>query len=186
MRIRLNPTEGKRGMDTAPLREAYDRLLEVAAGPDLGEAADGGWNADQVLAHLLSVDASIAAVALGVVAGARPTFDNRICLDPWNLNRIIAERADRADLIEHVRDQAGVLCDVADRLSEEAASILVPSLLVSHDELVLDQPVPLAGLIDGLAQDHVPRHTQQLLGLRVAAGTVPPTGLPATPVHPGL
>ncbi|MFJ8593364.1 hypothetical protein [Streptomyces sp. NPDC093598] len=152
-------------MDTASLRGAYDRLLDVAAGPDLGEAADGGWGADQILAHLLSVDASIAAAALGVIAGSRPTFDNRICLDTWNLNRIIAEHADRAALTDHVRRQAVLLCDIADLLSDEAASVPVPTLLVSNGELVLDQPVPLASLIDGLAEDHVPRHTQQLLDL---------------------
>ncbi|MGW0494583.1 hypothetical protein ACWD0Z_03870 [Streptomyces sp. NPDC003007] len=121
-----------------------------------------------------------------MVAGSRPTFDNRISLDPWNPNRIIAEHADRADLIEHVRDQATVLCDIADRLSEQDASVPVPSLLVSHSELVLDQEVPLAGLIDGLAEDHVPRHTRQLLDLRAGTGTVPPAGLPGTEVHPGL
>lgn len=68
-------------MDTTALRSAYGRLLDAAALPGLGDAKDGGWNGDQVLAHLLSVDASTAAVALGVVAGSRPTFDNRICLD---------------------------------------------------------------------------------------------------------
>ncbi|MFD9391042.1 hypothetical protein ACFWBB_10000 [Streptomyces sp. NPDC060000] len=155
-------------MDATSLRSAYERLLDAAALPDLGNADDGGWNADQILAHLLSVDASIAAVALGVVAGSRPTFDNRICLDTWNLERIVAEHSGRADLADHVRSQAGVLCDIADRLNEEAASVLVPSLLLSDDALVLDRPVPLAGLIDGLAEDHVPVHTQQLLDLRVA------------------
>jgi hypothetical protein len=157
-------------VDTRGLRGAYDRLLDAAALPDLGDAADGGWNADRILAHLLSVDASVAAVALGVVAGARPTFDNRICLDTWNLDRIIAEHADRADLIDHVRSQAAVLCDIADRLSEETASVQVPSLLLSDGALVLDQPIPLAALIDGLAENHVPGHTRQLLDLRV---TVP-------------
>ncbi|MER5216639.1 hypothetical protein ABT063_40440 [Streptomyces sp. NPDC002838] len=155
-------------MDTTALRGAYDRLFDAAAVPDLGDAHDGGWNADQILAHLLSVDASIAAVALGVVAGARPTFDNRICLDTWNLDRIIAEHSGRSDLMEHVRSQAAVLCDIADQLSEQAASVPVPSLLLSNDALVLDQPIPLASLIDGLAEDHVPAHTQQLLELRVA------------------
>lgn len=152
-------------MDTTALRSEYDRLLEVAALPDLGDAADGGWNADQVLAHLLSVDAAIAAVALGVVSGSRPTFDNRVSLDVWNLGRIIAEHAGRADLIDHVRSQATVLCDIADRLDEVATSVLVPSLLLSADVLVVDQPVPLAGLIDGLAGDHVPGHAQQLRAL---------------------
>ncbi|WP_053755704.1 hypothetical protein [Streptomyces sp. MMG1533] len=167
-------------MDTTALRSAYDRLLDAAALPGLGDADDGddaddaddaddgGWNADRILAHLLSVDAATAAVALGVVAGSRPTFDNRISLDTWNLDRIIAEHAGRADLMAHVRSQAAVLCDIADRLSEEAASVLVPSLLLSNGALVLDQPIPLAGLVDGLAENHVPGHTQQLLDLRVA------------------
>lgn len=158
-------------MDTTALRSAYDRLLEVAALPDLGaanDADDGGWNADQVLAHLLSVDAATAAVALGVVSGARPTFDNRITLDAWNLDRIITEHTGRADLIDHVRIQATILCDIADQLTEPATSVLIPSLLLSNNTLVLDQPIPLAALIDGLAEDHVPRHAQQLLDLRTA------------------
>lgn len=59
-------------METTVLRSAYDRLLDAAAIPDLGDADDGGWNADQILAHLLSVDASIAAVALSIVAYRGP------------------------------------------------------------------------------------------------------------------
>jgi hypothetical protein len=155
-------------MDTTALRTAYDRLSDAAAAPDLGRPGDGGWNADQVLAHVLSVDAAITAVALGIVSGARPTFDNRICLDPWNLDRIITEHSDRALLTAHVRAQAAVLCEVVDQLSDRAAAVLVPSLLLSNGALVLDQPVPLAGLIDGLAENHVPVHTRQLLDLREA------------------
>lgn len=56
-------------MDAAPLRGAYDTLLAATARPDLGAAADGGWHADRILAHLRSADASVAAVAL---AGSRP------------------------------------------------------------------------------------------------------------------
>jgi len=47
-------------METIALRAAYDMLLKVASAPDFGAAADGGWDADQVLAHLISVDAGIA------------------------------------------------------------------------------------------------------------------------------
>lgn len=159
-------------METTALRNAYAGLLDAAAIPGLGDAADGGWNADQILAHVLSVDAATAAVALAVVSGSRPTFDNRICLDTWNLDRIVAEHNGRPDLIDHVRSQAAILCDIADRLGERAASVLVPALLLSNDALALDQPVPLAGLIDGLAENHVPGHTTQLLDLRA---TVPGT-----------
>lgn len=155
-------------METTALRSAYERLLEAAATPDLGDAVDGGWNADQILAHLLSVDAAIAAAALGVVSGSRPIFDNRISLDTWNLDRIIAEHSGRAELIDHVRSQATVLCDIADQLNEKAAAVLVPALLLSNDALVLDQPITLADLVNGLAENHVPEHTKQFLDLRGA------------------
>ncbi|WP_328617900.1 hypothetical protein OHS18_18600 [Amycolatopsis sp. NBC_00355] len=153
-------------MDTTALRAAYEKLFDAAATPGLGAAADGGWNADQVLAHVLSVDAAVAAVALGVVSGARPAFDNRVALDPANLARIIAGHAGRADLARHVRSQAAILCDIAGSLDEQAASVQVPALLMSGDALVLDQPIPLAALIDGLAADHVPVHTRQILALK--------------------
>ena len=161
--------KGNHGMDTTTLRAAYEGLLDAAATPGLGAAADGGWNADQVLAHILSVDAAIAAVALSVVAGARPSFDNRICLDPWNLQRIIGEHRGRAELTEHVRHQAAILCDIADHLNDEATAVLIPALLVSNDALVIDQPLTLGQLIEGLAADHVPVHTRQILDLRTGS-----------------
>ena len=43
--------------------------------------------------------------------------------------------------------------------------MLVPAFLMSGDELVVDQPVPLAALVNGLAENHVPEHTQQLADL---------------------
>ena len=153
-------------MDSTALRVAYDRFLEAAALPDLGPASDGGWDADQVLAHVLSVDAGIAAVALGVVSGARPGFDNRIGLDVANLARIVADHPGRNGLVDAVRGQGAVLCDVADRLGDRDAAVPVPTLLLSDGVVLVDQPLPLGGLIDGLAADHLPRHTQQLLDLR--------------------
>jgi hypothetical protein len=156
-------------MDTTALRAAYDRLLEVAATPDLGDAADGGWDADHVLAHLISVDAAIASTVLAVVSGSRPTYDNRTSHDRSNLARIIAEYPGRTGLIGHVRSQGAALCDIADQLTDQAAAVLVPAILVSNDVVVLDQPVPLAGLLDGLATNHIPQHAQQLLGLRGTA-----------------
>ena len=157
-------------MDTTALRAAYDRFLAAAALPDLGRAQDGGWDADQVLAHVLSVDAGIAASALGVVAGARPGFDNRIALDAANLARIVAEHGGRTGLIAAVRNQGAVLCDVAGRLGDGPAAVLLPTLLVSDGEVLVDQPVSLGTLVDGLAADHLPRHTQQLLDLRAPGG----------------
>ncbi len=51
---------------------------------------------------------------------------------------------------------------IADQLSDESSSVLVPAFLLSHDEVVVDEPVPLAGLISGLSTNHIPEHIQQL------------------------
>lgn len=158
-------------METTALRATYDTLLEVATAPDFGAAAEGGWDADQVLAHLLSVDAGIASTALAVVAGSRPAFDNRTSLDRVNLSRIIAEHTDRAALVRHVGRQGSMLCDIADQLADEDAAVLVPVILLSNDVVLVDEPMTLASLIDGLAADHLPVHTQQLRDLRVEAAT---------------
>jgi hypothetical protein len=64
-------------MNAEALRSAYGQLLDAAETDGLGELDDGGWNADQVLAHLISVDAAVAAVALQVVSGSRPSGANR-------------------------------------------------------------------------------------------------------------
>jgi hypothetical protein len=152
-------------MDTAALRKAYEELHEAASLPgasSLSGPKDGEWDVDQVLAHVLSVDAALAAAALAIVAGFRPSFDNRVSHDPANLRRIIAEHPGRGELADHVRSQGLLLCEVADQLSADAASVLVPALLVSHEAVVVDQPVPLSALIDGLAHNHLPVHAEQV------------------------
>ena len=54
----------------------------------------------------------------------------------------------------------------AGQLDELPAALLDPVLLVSDGAVVVDQPLPLSALIEGLATDHVPGHTRQLLDLR--------------------
>lgn len=171
-------------METIALRAAYDTLLKVASAPDFGAAADGGWDADQVLAHLISVDAGIASTALAVASGSRPTYDNRTSLDRTNLKRIVTEHSDRAALVRHVDRQGRVLCDIADQLTDQAGAVLVPAILLSNDVVIVDEPLPLAGLIDGLANDHLPVHTKQLRDLRVEAGSTPVRTRRATSTMP--
>lgn len=45
----------------------------------------------------------------------------------------------------------------------------VPTLLVSAGSVLVDQPLPLQALLQGLAEDHLPRHTQQLRALSADA-----------------
>ena len=116
----------------------------------------------------MSVDAGITAVALAVVAGARPSYDNRMSLDRWNLDRLTSTAAGRAGLVARVRHHGEVLCRVAEHLEEHELAVMVPMLILSNDEVMLDQPIALADLIGGLAEVHLPKHTEQLRNLHAA------------------
>jgi hypothetical protein len=156
-------------MDSTPLRLAYAGFLEVAdtvAAAGTGPAPPPGeWNADQLLAHLVAVDAGILAAACSVAAGGHATFDNRLSLDPWNLARISARSGGQAQLRQRIRVQGEALCALAEQLGEDELDQPIPTLLLSGGTLLLDQPVSLRDLISGLAEDHLPRHAQQLLAL---------------------
>jgi DinB superfamily len=155
-------------MDTTSLRLAYAGLLE--AGQQLASAGaaappPGEWDAAQLLAHLVSVDAAVLAAAYTVVAGGHGTFDNRQSLDPWNLERISNRAGDEAHLRGRIRLQGEALCALAEQLSEEELAQPIPTLLLSGTTVRVDGPVRLGDLVAGLADDHLPQHTRQLLAL---------------------
>jgi hypothetical protein len=156
-------------MDSDPLRHAYQRLLEAAdTVAETGGGAEpppGEWDSRQLLAHLVSVDAGILAAAWSVVAGERAAVDNRSSLDPANLARIARRLGGDAQLRRRIRLQGEVLCDLAEQLTEEELDQAVPTLLHSGRAVLVDGPLVLRDLISGLAEDHIPRHTQQLLAL---------------------
>ncbi len=70
-----------------------------------------------------------------------------------------------AGLQARMRAQADALCALGPTLSEPELDTMVPSRLLSNDEVLVDEPVPLKELITGLAAVEIPAHTQQLLDL---------------------
>jgi hypothetical protein len=156
-------------MDTTPLRDAYGELLEAAA--IVGDGADppaGGWNADQILAHVAIISAITVAAASCVAAGANTTYDSRTALDTWTIARVIARAGGNAGLRERIRRQGEALCALGGpALSDAELDTLVPTLLLSNGDVLVDQPLPLRDLITGLAEAELPGHTKQLLALRV-------------------
>ena len=156
---------------TNPLRAAYRILLDTAAtvadfGDTRSDPPAGEWKADQILAHIAIVDAGIIAAAYGVASGANTTYDNRTSLDAWTIERVIALAGGNAGLRDRIRVQGDALCTLGGQvLSETELDTLVPTLLLSADIIQVDQLLPLRALITGLADDHLPRHTEQLLAL---------------------
>jgi hypothetical protein len=158
-------------LDTRPLRDAYRSLLHAAATvADSDETSPvpptGEWNADQILAHVAIVTAATIAAASCVASGTNTTYDNRIALDTWTIERTIALAGGNVGLRDRIRVQADALCSLGGpALSEAELDTLVPTLLLSNNTVLVDQPVPLRDLIMGLADVELPGHRQQLLAL---------------------
>jgi hypothetical protein len=154
-------------LDTAPLRDAYRALLDaaaaVAASDDPGPVPPAGeWNADQILAHVAIVTATACCVASGTGA----TYDNRLALDTWTIERLIARAGGNAGLRARISQHGDSLCALGGpALSEAELGTLVPTLLLSGGTVLADQLVPLRELITGLADVELPAHTKQILAL---------------------
>jgi DinB superfamily len=170
-------------MNTTPLRDAYDALLEASItvlGPDDTSPAPprGEWDATQILAHIASVDAGVLATVYSVASGAETTYDNRVSLDDATLDRVTAIMGDSDGLRDRIRRQGAALCAVGEMLSEAELDTPVSTLFESAGVVQFDQPIPLKALLAGLAEDHLPRHTTQLLAL------LPHTTLAAATTRP--
>jgi hypothetical protein len=152
-------------MDSTVVREAYAAFLAVAEAGGFGSPPPGEWDAAHLLAHIYTTHAHITSVALEVIAGRRPSYDNRSSLDEWNLRRVIAEAGDLPALISLVRWGGDLHCTVVDQLTEAHAAVQVPVLIISNNDLITDQPWPLGQLALGVGTIHLPLHTDQLRSL---------------------
>lgn len=158
-------------MDTTPLRDACRALLDAAAtvtdqGGTRTAPPPGEWNADQILAHVSLVLAHTLTAASAVASGANTTYDNRTALDTWTIDRLIALTGGNAGLRDRIRLQGEALCTLGGpALTGTELDTRVPTLLLSHDTVMVDQPMPLRDLVTGLAEAELPGHTAQLLAL---------------------
>ncbi|MFE9674171.1 hypothetical protein ACFYO5_08620 [Streptomyces sp. NPDC006259] len=157
-------------MDTTPLRDAHHALLEAAAtvagaGTADRPPSDGEWDAGQILAHVSLIDAATVAAVVSAASGAVTTYDNRVAQDAWTLGRVGALAGGEAGLRERVRLQGEALCALVAPLSEAELDTPVPTLLLSHGQVLVDRPMPLRDLVTGLAEAELPGHTKQLLAL---------------------
>jgi len=155
-------------MDTTALRAAYDAFLSTAGSGDFGQPPAGEWSAEQVIAHVIAVDSSIATSALATISGQRLTFDNRFSLNEWNLARIIGQHADRVALIQKSRACGEIPCSIAEQLSDEEAEIQIRRLIITGTHLIADDSILLGTLIEGVGRIHLPMHARQLDALRAS------------------
>lgn len=153
-------------MDVTSMRKSVGEFLAVAEADGFGPPPAGEWDAEHILAHAASALASGAAAGLAIASGQRPVYDNRISLDEWNLQRIVAGAGDLAGLVDLVRRYGELVCEVAAGLTERERDVRAHVLIVSKDQLLVDEPRPVGSLLAGLCETHLPPHADQLRGLR--------------------
>src|ERR1700719_170084 len=99
-----------------------------------------------------------------------PVYDNRASLDEWNLQRMVREACDEGDMASLVRRYGELLCDIAAGLTERDLDVSLPVLIISKDEVLVDEARPLRSLLAGLSGIHLAGHADQLRGLRTMTG----------------
>ncbi len=160
------------GPDLTGLTAAYDAFFtEAEAGLAAGGFAaptDGGWTAEQVVAHVALNDLALTAVAHALVhREAAPEFANHACQVIEHLDAVVAECGDLDGLIAHGRRCAAQALAAARRLNDEQRATAVACTFEHDGEVVGEGPMPWGQVaIEIQAARHLPAHVEQLADLR--------------------
>jgi hypothetical protein len=151
-------------MDVAPLSAAYAALLEDAASHDFAASSDGGWNAGQVLAHIVISDRDFASVCAELLLGRNPGYDNRASQAAPYLDAVVRAAGSWQALMESVRRGGEELLELLSQFSAaQAGQQIVCSGVMGEREIVMKMTA--AEFAGNLAMLHLPAHHQQLLAL---------------------
>lgn len=167
--VRVDP-DGEQA-DLRTLEAAYEAFFtEAETGATEGgfeEPTDGGWTAEQVVAHVALNDLALTAVAHGLIHRGRPTFENHTCQVTDTLDAVVAACGGMKDLIAHGRRCAVQAMAAARRLDPEQRLTPVACRFEHDGELVMEGEMPWAKVaIEIQAARHLPAHVEQLQNLR--------------------
>jgi len=163
-------------MDTSELEAAYRAVLDLAATSGPGSrpdppaggadrAADGSdqaWRPQDVLAHLVLNDRLLARAVRSVLEGAAQPYDNAAAVDLADLRDLGERLGGTAGLIGALEASSRELLELAGRLDQAQADTPLPARILDGDELRVDRPLPVAGLLTIQARAHLPMHRRQL------------------------
>jgi uncharacterized protein YndB with AHSA1/START domain len=149
-------------------REAYRTFFTEAEAGGFGPAPEGEWGAERVVAHLAVNDGLMAAACRSLIHRQPPRLENGVSNDVAVLDRLVdACAGDLGRLVTVGRQRAEQLALLLARLDGEQRETPVPTRLVDHGTVVVDEPRPWWSLAVGVStRYHLPAHTEQLRALR--------------------
>jgi hypothetical protein len=145
--------------------DAYADFIDEATTGQFRSPEDGRWTAERIVAHVARNHEELIAVTEAVLAGDKASYDNRGSADVRALDRYAASYGGLRGLADRVAETVTVLRDLATRLDERGAT-LVPTHIEDGDEVLVDQPLPWAKLLEIDETVQVPRRLAQLQALR--------------------
>jgi hypothetical protein len=159
-------------MDTSELEAAYRSVLDLAGrvapagspGPGGGSGAEDieAWGPDDVLAHLVLNDRLLARAVRSVLDGSSLPYDNLDAIDVAALRSLGRDLGGTGGLTAELEATSRALVDLAGRLDEAQAATPVPVRILDGDQLRVDNPLPVASLLNIQARRHLPMHEVQL------------------------
>lgn len=115
-----------------------------------------------VVAHVAMNDRLIAAHLRRAMAGEATAYDNRSVYRASELQPILDADPDVRSQIDLARRSSSDVLDLAERMDEDVAALTFQTNILDGDLVLVDGPVPLAGLLGAQVRVHLPLHTAQI------------------------
>lgn len=154
-------------VDVTELAAAYETFFTEAEAGGFGQAPEGEWNAEQVVAHVALNDGAMLGVCQAIVHQNETRFENQVCQDPDVLAGFIATNRDLPGLVAAGRHLSQLVLASLRRLSPDQRKTPVHCYLMHYDDVMVDQAMPWEAVaVATQASMHLPAHIEQLRNLR--------------------
>ena len=155
--------------------DAYADFIEEAGRGPFRIPADGGWTAEQIVAHVAATNERLIVTTEAVLAGHDASYDNREAIGAAALRAYAASYGGLRGLADRVAITVAVLRDLTGQLGP-LGDTPVPSRIQDGDRVVLDAPTPWAQVLEANATRHTRAHLEQLRALRQHGKPAPGQG----------
>ncbi|MGN9779269.1 hypothetical protein ACTMS0_26430 [Micromonospora sp. H33] len=152
-------------MDSGALRRAYEEVLAEVDVGGFGGPPEGQLTAEQIVAHLAANDELMTEATEAVLAGTPYAYYDLAGVHRPDLDALVTRCGGLDGLAVLLRATSQKLVTLVDRLGP-AADTPVETHLREGFDLIVDEPLPWARVLDLHTRVHLPKHLAQLRMLR--------------------